>query len=77
MLYTRTIIILGFSKKQPPPKTFHVTVSTHPNFNVVGSGLISAAFRKNCHSGRYMSGDQSATLNWGDMGASEFFSPLT
>ena len=42
----------------------------YPNFNVVGSGSVPAAFRKNSHSGRYMSGDQSATLSWGHTGDS-------
>ena len=66
------LLIPGSSQKTAIARVVprHRLNPLHPNFNVVGSGSVPAAFRKNSHSGRYMSGDQSATLSWGDAGDS-------
>ena len=65
-------LVPGSSKKTAIARVVprHRLNPLYPNFNVVGSGSVSAAFRKNSHSGRYMSGDQSATLSWGHTGDS-------
>ena len=59
-------------KKQPSPESFHVIVSTPctPTSMLSGQVRYQRPSEKNSHSGRYMSGDQSATLSWGHTGDS-------